>query len=120
MPVTTEQAEAWVAAYVHAWRTNDPVDIEQLFTVDAEQHEWPYETHWIGRDAIVAGWQQRGPWQEGGWSFDDWSVLSVNGDTFAVDGVGEYVELGRFKNLWTVTLDDDGRCTVFRMWNNEI
>lgn len=119
MPVTEEQIDAWVTGYVHAWRTGEPADVEALFAAEAEQHEWPYETHWIGRAAIVAGWQQRAPWQEGGWTFD-WTLLAISGDTFAIQGVGEYVELGSFQNLWTVTLDDAGRCTVFRMWNNEI
>ena len=31
-----------------------------------------------------------------------------------------YEKLGTFDNLWVVTLDDDGRCVFFRMWNNEV
>jgi hypothetical protein len=117
--VTTQQVDAWVAGYLRAWTSCGPADIETLFTPGAEQHEWPYETHWIGRDAIVDGWRTRAPWQEGGWEFE-WTLLTINGDTFAIDGVGTYAELGTFKNLWTVTLDDAGTCTMFRMWNNEI
>jgi hypothetical protein len=119
MTMSKQQVDAWMAGYVHAWTTNEPADIATLFAPDAEQHEWPYETHWTGRDAIIAGWQERGPWQSGGWTFD-WSLLAISGDTFAIQGVGSYTELGRFQNLWTVTLDESGRCTVFRMWNNEI
>jgi hypothetical protein len=26
---------------------------------------------------------------------------------------------GTFDNLWTVTFDSRGKCTVFRMWNNQ-
>lgn len=117
--VTTPQIDHWVAAYLTAWTTCAPSDIAALFADDAEQHEWPYETDWIGLAAIIEGWQSRAAWQEGGWTFD-WSLLTVNGDTFAIDGVGNYMELGTFKNLWVVTLDDSGKCTMFRMWNNEI
>jgi uncharacterized protein (TIGR02246 family) len=116
--VTEKQVNAWVERYVHAWRTYDSDDIASLFTEDAEYHEWPYETSLIGREAIVAGWLDRKAWQEGGWEFE-WSVLALNGDTAAVEGTGTYRTLGVFANLWTVTFGDDGRCAMFRMWNNE-
>jgi hypothetical protein len=118
---TSAAVDAWVQAYVHAWTTYDPTDIAALFTPDGESHEWPYETHWIGRDAIVAGWLDRRDWQAGGWRFE-WSILTINGDTAAIEGIGTYAELGRFANLWTVTFDDaDGTaCRTLRMWNNEL
>jgi hypothetical protein len=117
--VTEDQVRNWVEGYVRAWASNGRKDIAALFTPRAEYHEWPYETDWIGRDAIVAGWRSRAPWQEGGWEFD-WSLLALNGDTAAIEGTGRYKELGTFANLWTVTFDRNGRCTVFRMWNNEV
>lgn len=90
MPTITEtQVAAWVAQYVHAWETGEAADIRALFTEDAQWHEWPYETHWVGLDEIV-------------------------------EGIGAYVKLGNFKNLWVVTLADDGRASVFRHWNNEV
>ncbi|GAA2513861.1 nuclear transport factor 2 family protein [Winogradskya humida] len=119
MKITEKQAANWVAGYVKAWKSTDPEDIAAIFAEDGESHEWPYETAWIGLEAIVRGWQAREDWQQGGWTFD-WELLTINGDTFAVKGVGAYRELGNFDNLWVVTLDDDGRCAVLRMWNNEI
>ena len=117
--VTEQQVRDWVAGYVTAWTSGDPKDIEALFAEDAESYEWPYETAWVGRAAIVEGWQVRAPWQEGGWTFD-WTPLVINGDTFAIKGTGVYTELGTFDNLWVVTLDGKGRATTFRMWNNEV
>jgi hypothetical protein len=116
---TTVQVEAWVNSYVRAWRTAAPKDIEALFSKDAEYHESPYETAWVGRDEIVAGWLGRQPWQEGGWTFD-WNILMITGDTAAIRGTGVYQKLGTFENLWVVSLRPDGKCTTFRMWNNEI
>ena len=78
--ITTETVTAWVDRYLTAWKTNDPVDIAGLFTEDGEYHEGPYETDWIGRDEIVAGWRSRWDWQQGGWSFD-WQIASIDGDT---------------------------------------
>jgi hypothetical protein len=115
---TEQQAKEWVESYVHAWRTGAQNDIKALFAPKAEYHEWPYQTDWIGRDEIVAGWLSRQDWQQGGWDFD-WSILTITGDTAAIGGTGVYKELGTFINLWTVTFDRSGRCLIFRMWNNE-
>jgi hypothetical protein len=40
--------------------------------------------------------------------------------TEAIIGAGHYTKLGKFLNLWVVTFNSAGRCSVFRMWNNEI
>ncbi|WP_326726315.1 nuclear transport factor 2 family protein [Streptomyces sp. NBC_00243] len=117
--VGKERVEAWVEEYVLAWRSNRPEVIAALFSAHAEYHEWPYATDWVGREEIVQGWLGRAAWQEGGWEFE-WSVLTVNGDTAAVEGTGRYKELGTFANLWTVTFDSRGKCAMFRMWNNEV
>jgi len=119
MAVNRAVVESWIERYVHAWTTADADDIGALFVDDAEYHERPYETDWIGRAEIVDGWLSRQQWQEGGWTFE-WELLAITGDTAAVCGTGVYAKLGTFENLWTVTFDDDGRCSVFRMWNNEI
>ncbi|MGW7758979.1 hypothetical protein ACWGK6_47205 [Streptomyces violaceusniger] len=73
----------------------------------------------MGREAIVAGWLSRQDWQEGGWTFES-EILMITGDTAAINGIGVYKELGTFENLWVVTLTSDGKCSMFRMWNNEI
>lgn len=117
--LTQAQVSAWVEAYVKAWRSGAAKDIKALFAPKAEYHEWPYVTDWVGRDAIVEGWLSREEWQQGGWEFE-WSILTITGDTAAIGGTGVYKELGTFSNLWTVTFDDRGKCTMFRMWNNEI
>lgn len=116
--VTERQVKEWVEGYVHAWRTGAVKDIKALFAPKAEYHESPYRTDWIGRDEIVEGWLSRQDWQQGGWDFD-WSILMITGDTAAIGGTGVYKELGTFTNLWTVTFNESGRCTLFRMWNNE-
>jgi hypothetical protein len=117
--VSKTQVTAWVEAYIHAWETGTKEDIEALFTSDAEYHEWPYKTDLVGRDKIVKGWQSRQEWQNGGWKFS-WSILTIKRDTVAIEGTGVYKELGTFANIWVVTLNDEGLCTSFRMWNGEI
>lgn len=116
--IAIASVQAWVEQYLTAWRTNAAADIEALFTEDAEYHETPYETHWVGRPAIVDGWRSRWGWQQGGWTFE-WALTSA-GPPVVVEGVGSYRELGRFRNVWTLDLADDGRCRRFAMVNEEI
>jgi hypothetical protein len=109
----------WVAAYLEAWTTAKRAEVEALFTEDAKYHEWPYATAWIGREDIVEGWSAREGWQKGGWSFDDWMLLAINGDTAVIAGTGVYRELGSFANIWIVRFDGD-RASEFRMVNNAV
>ncbi|GAB3572675.1 hypothetical protein GCM10027445_30650 [Amycolatopsis endophytica] len=109
--------DSWIERCVHAWTTSDRNDLAALFTSGAEYHEWPYETHWIGRDDIIEGRQDRADWQCNGWTFA-WDVLMITGGTAAVRGLGTYPEFGVFGNLWTLTFAPDGRGDVFRRWNN--
>jgi SnoaL-like domain len=116
--LSAESITTWVTGYLHAWETNSPADISSLFTEDAEYHETPYETDWIGREAIIEGWRSRWDWQQGGWQFD-WSITNIEGSTAVITGVGHYKELGDFNNVWTVTFDKSGRCGRFQMVNTE-
>jgi ketosteroid isomerase-like protein len=118
LAVTAEDVAAWTARYIRAWETNDAHDIASLFTEDAEYHESPYETDWIGRDEIVEGWRSRWGWQQGGWTFD-WNLVSLDGPVAVVQGVGRYTELGNFDNVWTLTFRTPELCDSFQMVNTE-
>lgn len=118
MVIDETDVAAWVARYVRAWETNAAADIAALFTADAEYHESPYETDWVGRDEIVAGWRSRWNWQKGGWSFS-WNLVSLDGPVAVVEGVGRYRELGDFDNLWTLTFRTPELCEDFTMVNTE-
>ena len=116
--ITPAAVTTWVDAYILAWASNATADIAALFAEDAEYHETPYETEWIGRDEIVDGWQGRWDWQQGGWDFE-WTLVSIDGVTAVITGIGHYKKLGDFDNLWTVTFNDAGLCTRFDMRNTE-
>jgi len=117
--MTPDDVSAWVDRYLLAWTTNDSDDIAALFTEDGEYHESPYTTEWIGRDQIVEGWQSRWDWQQGGWTFE-WQLVSIEGQTVVVTGVGHYRKLGNFQNHWTLTFADPKLVSKFVMVNNEL
>lgn len=116
--ITADDVTAWVERYLAAWTSNDAADIADLFTEDGEYHEMPYETDWIGRDEIVDGWQGRWDWQQGGWTFE-WTLVSLEGRTAIITGIGRYRKLGDFDNQWTVAFGTREHAAAFEMINNE-
>ncbi|MET7685600.1 nuclear transport factor 2 family protein [Streptomyces sp. NPDC005423] len=115
--LTQVQVNRWVGAYIYAWRTGQAGDIEALFTGDAEYHQRPHTADWIGRTAIVEGWQAQAAARHGMGRFN-WQVLLVNGDTAAIREVRVEAGLGTFLSLLVVTLDDHGQARVLRVWRN--
>jgi SnoaL-like domain len=108
-----ERATTWVDRYVLAWNSNEPADIEALFTPTASYSPAPYSQPWPGRDAIVREWLSRA--DQPGKTHFDWRVVATDGDLAVVHGTTQYPDRA-YSNLWLVRLDDDGRCTEFAEW----
>ena len=114
-----EDLENWLARYRQAWTTDDPADIEALFTEDATYSPWPYAKPWEGRERIVEKWIGRGD-SKRPWSFEH-QIRAIDGDLGVVEGVTGYPahadeEESEFKNLWLVRLSPDGRAFEFAEW----
>jgi uncharacterized protein (TIGR02246 family) len=107
--------DEWVARYLQAWRSNDPVAIANLFAEHAEYLTGPFDEPWRGRQAIVEGWLAR-PDEPGSWTFE---VLAthVAEDAAFVEGRAGYPSEGlRFANLWEIRLDERGQATRYVEW----
>jgi uncharacterized protein (TIGR02246 family) len=108
-------ANAWIAAYLRAWSSNEPSDIEALFTPDATYRPTPHSDGWRGREAIVAGWLERRD-EPGTWSFEH-KVIAVDGEVAIVQGHTVYTEPPLdYSNLWVLRLTADGRCREYVEW----
>ena len=48
----------------------------------------------------------------------DWEVVAVDGDTAVVRAQVDYedAESGRWRDLWVLRFDDEGRCRAFEEW----
>jgi hypothetical protein len=114
--MTPDALQAWLDAYVAAWRSYDPDAIGALFTEDAcyAYHPWDTADEVVrGRDAIVASWLD-GQDEPGSWEAAYRPGL-VAGDSATAVGVTRYADGQVFDNLWELRFDG-GRCADFIEW----
>lgn len=117
--MTHTDLQGWLDRYVDAWRSNDPAAIGDLFTDDAVYRYRPYggDAHaTIGREAIVAAWQDEGD------PPDSWEAryepFAVDGDRAVATGISRYLATGdaperTFHNVFLLRFGPDGRCAEF-------
>jgi hypothetical protein len=106
---------AWMDGYVRAWTSGATEEIADLFTEDAVYDPQTGGDPWVGRDAIVAGWQDIAD-EPGSWSFE-WEPLIETPGLSVIRGYTEYFsDEPNFRNLWVIRLTEDGRCQEFTEW----
>jgi uncharacterized protein (TIGR02246 family) len=105
----------WVEGYVRAWNSNDPRDIEALFTENARYFTEPYAQPWRGRDEIVRSWLEIK--DEPGQTEFLYDVLTTSDDLGIIKGSTIYKDPPKeYSNLWEVRLDSEGRAKEFVEW----
>ena len=108
----------WLAAYHHAWTTDDPAEVARAVhrrrpllhgAVPSTPRGVPaVQEYWLGEAECEIPWSI------------EYQVLAQEGDLFVVRAVTTYPEGTSeaegpeiFHNLWLVTLDEDGRASEF-------
>jgi hypothetical protein len=115
--MTHDEVQAWLDAYVAAWRSYDGAEIGALFAETATYAYHPWDTGadlLRGRDAIVKSWLDAPD------AVDSWQAeyhpLLVDGDRAVATGVTRYTDGKVFDNLYLLRFDDTSRCTEFVEW----
>ena len=115
--VTIEAFRDWLERYFEAWVSNDPGDVEALFTRDAVYWTGPFAEPRIGVEDIVAAWLG-GPQEEVEYAYEP---LAVEGELGIAhwrvvsrrDGAKERDE---YDGILAITFAPDGRCVEHREW----
>jgi SnoaL-like domain len=107
----------WITAYERAWRTPGTDSLGELFAEAATYSTAPFETPYVGLDAISGFWdaEREGPDEV----FEmRWELVAVEGDAGVARVEVEYggEEPRRYRDLWVIRLDPDGRCRAFEEW----
>lgn len=112
-----ETVQRWVEGYERAWRTEGSDGLSQLFAPGATYQVSPWARPIQGLAAIRALWESE---REGA---DE--AFTLTSDVVAVDGSTAVVRIavaygdprsGRWRDLWVLRFDDDGRCAAFEEW----
>lgn len=116
-----ESVQAWLDAYVEAWRTYDGSHIGNLFSEDAIYCYSPFdEGHPVrGRAAIVASWRES-PNAADSWEAH-YTPVAVEGAVAVAHGRTRYLRPDgtverEFDNIFVLHFDDGGHCTQFTEW----
>lgn len=119
-----ELVDAWVAGYRRAWVSNEPTDIEAIFTPDARYFPSPSSEPWRDHAGIVAGWRDRQD-VNGDWRFR-YEIRGIDPSSGPEDGLRAFVRgwtdypnaepRVNYDNLWVVDLTPDGRAHRFIDW----
>ncbi|XVQ15387.1 nuclear transport factor 2 family protein [Spirillospora sp. CA-255316] len=112
-----DTVERWVAGYERAWRTPGTEPLAELFSPEVSYLPSPWARP-------IAGLSDLGPWWDAERDGPDEpftitsEVVAVDGDTAVVRIEVEYQgeEPSRWRDLWILRFDTDGRCARFEEW----
>jgi hypothetical protein len=112
--MTPDQVQAWLDAYVAAWRSYDEPAIQALFAEEARYAYHPYDEPLVGPAAIAQAWlddrDEAGTWEAA------YAPSLIAGDSAIAKGETRYADGNVFSNLFELVFDADGRCVSFVEW----
>lgn len=107
--------QAWVRSYEQLWRTPGTDRLAELFAPDATYRTSPWADPVTGLPAIAEFWEAGRDGPDETFTMDA-QVVAVDGPTAVVRVSVDYDGGDRWRDLWVLTFDDDGRCTAFEEW----
>jgi ketosteroid isomerase-like protein len=112
--------ERWIASYERAWRTAGTDELGDLFSPDASYLPSPWAAPVEGLAAIARFWDDEREDPDESFTMAH-EIITVDGTTAVVrvsvdyDG-GDAAPAQRWRDLWVIRFDDDGRCLAFEEW----
>ncbi len=110
-----QAVEDWVAAYEALWRAPGTEMLAEIFAPEVVYLVSPWARAVHGLQAVADLWEAErdGPDEE----FTMTSrVVAVDGATAVVRAEVDYGDGSRWRDLWVLTFDAEGRCASFEEW----
>jgi ketosteroid isomerase-like protein len=112
-----DAVEAWVAGYEQAWRTPGTEGLAELFSPDVSYLPSPWAHPMVGLSRLARWWdaERDGPDEP----------FTMTAEVVAVDGATAVVRVevvylrddpSRWRDLWILRFEADGRCAGFEEW----
>jgi len=105
----------WLGRYEYAWRAPGTAALDGLFTDAVTYVPSPWARPISGLASLRCFWEaaRRGP--DEGFRMTS-EIVSVDGPIAVVRVHVDYDDGQRWRDLWVLTLDEDGRCRRFEEW----
>jgi len=110
-----QAVEDWVAAYEALWRAPGTEMLAEIFAPEVVYLTSPWARPMHGLQAVAEFWdaERDGPDEE----FTMTSrVVALDGSTAVVRAEVDYGDGSRWRDLWVLTFDAEGRCASFEEW----
>ncbi len=109
------EVEDWLARYERAWRSPGTAELDAVFVETVTYVASPWRDPVVGLESLRRFWDtaRTGP-DEGFRMASD--IVAMDGALAVVRVHVDYDDGQRWRDLWLITLDDDGRCTRFEEW----
>lgn len=110
---------SWFKTLGEAWVTKNPELIGSICAEDVKYYEHPFEEPRIGKDAVVAEWQNVPNSQKD--IIFDYDIIGITNDTGIAHWRASFTRISEEKRdvldgVFTVKLNGSGLCTEFHMW----
>lgn len=107
--------QRWVHAYEGLWRSAGTDGLADVFAPDATYLPSPWAQPVRGLTAIAAFWDAERDGPDEAFTMTS-RVLAVEDRTAVVRVEVDYAEGERWRDLWVLTFDTEGRCAAFEEW----
>jgi len=113
--VDRRQALEWIATYEAAWRTPGVKALAGVFTPDVTYTRSPWAAPLHGLDALGRFWESAREGSDEPFSMTS-EIVAFDDPTAVIRVHVDYGDGERWRDLWIVTFDPDGRCRAFEEW----
>jgi hypothetical protein len=105
----------WVARYERAWRAPGTAALDELFTDTITYVPSPWANPIVGIDSLRGFWESARDGPDEGFRMTS-EIVAVDGPLAVVRVHVDYDDGQRWRDLWLLTMNDDGRCEHFAEW----
>jgi hypothetical protein len=111
-----EDVQGWMAAYERLWRTPGTDGLGEVFANGASYRMSPWDEPVVGLAALAELWEAERDGHDETFTMTS-QVVAVEGDAAIVRAEVAYEATGnRWRDLWVLRFDEQGRCTEFEEW----
>jgi ketosteroid isomerase-like protein len=110
-----QAVDDWVAAYEALWRAPGTEMLAEIFAPEVVYLPSPWATPLHGLQAVADFWEAERDGHDEAFTMTS-RVLAVDDGTAVVRVEVDYGTGNRWRDLWVMTFDGEGRCAAFEEW----